>query len=148
MAKEFFDAHFFPAQRSLWERLSSSALYVLAALFFNAFPLPRTGPGTRETLRYIGELATAGYSIVIFPEGHRTERGEISTFQPGVGIIGSRLRLPVVPVRLQGLDKVLHHTWRWPRPGNVRVAFGAPLALDGSDYAALARRVQDAVSVL
>ena len=28
--------------------------------------------GTRQTLRYIGELVTDGYSVLIFPEGRRT----------------------------------------------------------------------------
>jgi len=48
-------------------------------------------------------------------------------------------------VRIDGLDKVLHHTWRMARPGRVRVAFGAPLRLAGSDYEALAKQVEDAV---
>jgi 1-acyl-sn-glycerol-3-phosphate acyltransferase len=91
---------------------------------------------------------TGGFSILIFPEGLRTERGEINTFQPGVGLLGSKLRLPVVPVRIEGADRVLHHTWRWPRRGTVRVTFGAPLPLDGDDYAALAGRVQHAVVML
>ena len=34
------------------------------------------------------------------------------------------------------------------RPGRVRVAFGAPLRLEGEDYDALARRVEDAVRAL
>ena len=48
----------------------------------------------------------------------------------GVGMIASRLGVPVVPVRLHGLDKVLHHTWKMAKPGRVRVAFGPPLRLD------------------
>ena len=73
MAKEFFKAHFFPEQfgRRAW--LTSSLNYYLAALFFNAFPLPQREAGTRETLRYIGELASEGYSMLIFPEGRRTD---------------------------------------------------------------------------
>lgn len=67
---------------------------------------------------------------------------------PGVGILGSKLRLPVVPLRLEGVERVLHHTWHWPRRGQVRVTFGAPLVLDGDDYVALARRVEDAVTAL
>jgi 1-acyl-sn-glycerol-3-phosphate acyltransferase len=51
----------------------------------------------------------------------------------------------VVPVRLDGLDKVLHHTWRMARPGRVRVAFGPPLRLVGEDYEALTKQVEDAV---
>jgi hypothetical protein len=34
------------------------------------------------------------------------------------------------------------------RPGRVRVAFGRPLTLEGDDYEALARRVEDAVRAL
>jgi hypothetical protein len=34
------------------------------------------------------------------------------------------------------------------RPGPVRVAFGAPLRLQGDDYAALALRVEQAVRAL
>jgi long-chain acyl-CoA synthetase len=148
MGREFFDAHFFPARHRVVERVTIGVLYDLAALLFNAFPLPRTGPGTRDTLRYIGELATSGLSVLIFPEGHRTERGEIHPFQQGVAMMASQLRLPVVPVRLEGVDRVLHRTWRWPRRGTVRVTFGAALRLEGHDYAALARRVEQAVVAL
>jgi long-chain acyl-CoA synthetase len=63
-------------------------------------------------------------------------------------MMASRLRLPVVPVRIEGLDRVLHHTWRWPRRGAVRVIFGAPLELLGDDYSALAQRVETELRVL
>ena len=56
--------------------------------------------------------------------------------------------MPVVPVRIDGADRVLHQTWRMARPGTVRVAFGAPLRLRGDDYAALAQQVEDAVRAL
>ena len=148
MAKEVFEPHFAPSGYGVRDRVTTGCLYELAVLFFNAFPLPRTGPGTRETLRYAGELAAAGMSILIFPEGHRSEHGEISTFQPGVAMMASKLRLPVVPIRLAGLDRVLHHTWRWPRRGPVQVAFGQPLELSGDDYTTLANRIEQAVTAL
>ena len=34
------------------------------------------------------------------------------------------------------------------RPGRVTVTFGAPLKLEGDDYAALARQVEEAVKSL
>ncbi len=148
MAKEYFEPHFFPERHTAWERLLSSAIYYLVATFFAGFPLPQQEPGARETLRYIGDLVTNGASILLFPEGIRTERGEIGAFQPGVGLLGAKLELPVVPVRLEGVDRVLHHTWRWPRRGTVTVTFGPPLMLEGEDYRALARKVQDAVLAL
>jgi 1-acyl-sn-glycerol-3-phosphate acyltransferase len=56
--------------------------------------------------------------------------------------------VPVVPVRIEGLDKVLHHTWKMAKPGRVRIAFGNPLILTGDDYQALAKQVENAVRAL
>ncbi len=145
MAKEFFKAHFFPRDYPLTERLTNGLNYYLASLFFNAFPLPQREAGARETLRYIGDLASEGWSVLIFPEGKRTMHGEISPFRPGIGMIGSRLGLPVVPVRLVGLDQVLHQKARMATPGRARVIFGAPLSLQGVDYPALAQQVEETV---
>jgi 1-acyl-sn-glycerol-3-phosphate acyltransferase len=60
-------------------------------------------------------------------------------------MIASRLGLPVVPVRLDGLDRILHHTWTRPRIGRATVVFGEPMLLTGNDYAQLAARVEAAV---
>jgi 1-acyl-sn-glycerol-3-phosphate acyltransferase len=148
MAKEFFRAHFYPQGHSPAARLTNSVNYYLAAAFFNAFPLPQRETGTRQTLRYIGELVGAGYSVLIFPEGKRTDAGEIKPFQPGVGMIAARLGVPVVPVRLHGLDRVLHQTWKVPARGPASVTFGPPIWLKGNDYAALAAQVEAAVRQL
>ena len=145
MAKEFFKGHFFPEQHSRAAWFTSSLNYYLAALFFNAFPLPQREAGARQTLRYVGELLEDGFSVLIFPEGRRTETGEIQGFRPGIGMIASRLSVPVVPVRLEGLDKVLHQSWKMAKPGPVRVTFGAPMRLTGDDYESLAKQVEDAV---
>jgi long-chain acyl-CoA synthetase len=148
MAKEFFKAHFFPASHTRLEWFTNSLNYVLASLFFNAFPLPQREAGARQTLRYIGELIGDGFSVLIFPEGHRTAAGEIDRFRPGIGMIASRLAVPVVPVRLVDVDKVLHPAWRMARPGRVTVKFGRPMRLTGEDYEALAHQVEGAVRAL
>jgi len=148
MAKEFFAAHFDPAGHPIRTRLAMHVLYVLAALFFNAFPLPQREAGARRTLRYIGDLLGDGWSVLIYPEGERTDTGAVGTFRAGIGMIGARLDVPVIPVRLEGLHRVLHKSWRFPRPGAVRVVFGAPLRLAGDDYAALAGTVETAVRQL
>jgi long-chain acyl-CoA synthetase len=148
MAKEFFTAHFFPEQHSSRAWFTNSLNYYLSSLFFNAFPLPQREAGTRHTLRYIGELIEDGYSVLIFPEGKRTERGEINTFRPGIGMIASRLRATVVPVRIKDVDKVLHQSWTWPAAHSATVRFGPPLRLEGDDYPALAKQVEDAVRAL
>ena len=145
MAKEFFKPHFFPAEYGRFAFLTNSLNYYLATLFFNAFPLPQREAGARQTLRYIGEILGDGYSVLIFPEGARSDTSEIKPFRPGIGMIASRLEVPVVPVRIDGLQNVLRTDWKMARPGRVRVAFGAPMHLTGSDYEALARQVEAAV---
>jgi len=148
MAKEFFKPHFFPEQYSRMAWFTNSLNYYLASLFFNAFPLPQREAGARQTLQYIGEVLSDGFSVLIFPEGERTEKGEIRRFRPGIGMIASRMEAPVVPVRLEGLDRVLHHSWRMAKPGHARIAFGRPMRLAGDDYGALAKQVEDAVKAL
>jgi long-chain acyl-CoA synthetase len=148
MAKEFFNAHFQPDKYSRMEWFTNSLNYYLAALVFQAFPLPQRQAGTRDALRYAGELASDGKCILIFPEGRRTDAGEIGHFQPGVGMLASRLRIPVVPVRLEGLERVLHKSAKYATPGRVRVKFGLPLRLAGDDYAALAKQIEEAVRSL
>jgi long-chain acyl-CoA synthetase len=145
MAKEFFKAHFFPEQHTRRQHLIKSLEYYLSAAFFNAFPLPQREAGARQTLRYAGELVTDGYSVLIFPEGKRSEHGEIAPFRPGVGMMAARLRVPVIPVRLEGLEHVLPLGATRATPGRVTVTFGAPLRLTGDDYIELTSQVEEAV---
>ncbi|HTS49150.1 MAG TPA: AMP-binding protein [Bryobacteraceae bacterium] len=142
MRKEFFEQHFHGRS------FTNSLNYYLSSLFFNAFPIPQHEPGALSTLRYMGDLANGGWCVLIFPEGKMTDRGEIAPFQPGIAMIASKLQIPVVPVRIEGLDHVLHKTWKMARIGRVRIAFGEPLRLTGTDYLALARQVEDAVRKL
>jgi 1-acyl-sn-glycerol-3-phosphate acyltransferase len=54
----------------------------------------------------------------------------------------------VVPVRLDGLDRVLPRHALFPSISRARCTFGPPIVLNGNDYAALAARVEDAVRAL
>jgi len=148
MLKEFFTAHFYPAQHGWRQWFTNSLNYYLACFFFNTFPIPQREAGARHTLQYMGELTSGGWSILIFPEGVRSATGDIKSFRGGIGMIASRLDVPVVPVRIDGVDRLLPVGSHFVRPGRVRVAFGAPLHLRGDDYAALARQVEDRVKGL
>ena len=148
MAKEFFAAHFHPERHSRRARLTNGLNYYLSTALFNAFPLPQREAGARHALRYAGELIGAGNSLIIFPEGRRTSGGGIAPFQPGTAMIAARLDVPVIPVRIRGLDTVLGVGQRMARPGRVEVRFGRPLRLRGSDHSALTATLEAAVSNL
>lgn len=148
MSKEFFDAHFFPQRHPWHERFTNSLNYRLSTLLFNAFPIPQREMGAGQSIRYMGELTEEGWSILIFPEGDRTHAGELHPFQPGVAMIASHLRLPVVPIRIKGLERVLHRTAKFPTPGRVDVHIGAPIFLTGESFADQAHQVEEAVKAL
>ncbi|HWY48017.1 MAG TPA: AMP-binding protein [Bryobacteraceae bacterium] len=142
MRKEFFHEHFHG------KSFTNSLNYYLSTAFFNAFPIPQREPGALATLRYIGDLANERWCLLIFPEGRMTRQGEIAPFQPGVGMIASKLEIPVIPVRIDGLHQVLHESWRMAHPGPVRIAFGPPLHLTGDKYLELAKEVEESVRKL
>jgi long-chain acyl-CoA synthetase len=148
MLKEFFTAHFHPEQHSWREWFTNSLNYYLACFYFNTFPIPQREAGARHTLQYIGDVAGSGMSILLFPEGMRSPTGQMKPFRGGIGMIASRLDLPVVPVKIEDVDRLMPVGSTFVRPGRVRVAFGAPLRLRGDDYAALALRVEEAVRSL
>jgi long-chain acyl-CoA synthetase len=148
MLKEFFTAHFHRRDHSWRQWFTSSLNYYLACFYFNTFPIPQREAGARQTLQYMGELTGGGWSILIFPEGVRSATGSIKPFRGGIGMIASRLDVPVVPVRIDDVDRLMPIGATFVRPGRVRVSFGAPLRLRGDDYAALAAEVEQAVRSL
>jgi len=41
-----------------------------------------------------------GYSVLVFPEGKHTQDGSLSSFRSGVGLLANKLRIPVLPMRI------------------------------------------------
>jgi long-chain acyl-CoA synthetase len=147
MAKEFFAAHFGLVPASRRERWRSGLAFYMACQWFNAFPLPqRESP--RAAFRYMRELVDEGHSILIYPEGQRTDDGGMVPFKRGVGTLAIHLGLPIVPVRLEGLEWVYPKTVTFPTRGPVRVAFGAAITAGDDDAATLTARVEAAVHAL
>ena len=75
----------------------------------------------------MGRLVDAGVSILLFPEGERSLSGRMLHFKPGVGLMVKELGIPVVPVGIRGVEKVLPRGRNFPKQGTVTVTFGPPL---------------------
>jgi long-chain acyl-CoA synthetase len=148
MRKEFFDAHFHPGKHAWTKVLTNRLNYLLAAHVFNAVPIPQRDAGARDTLRFLGEIASQGECPVIFPEGRHSHDESIAAFQAGAAMIASRLDLPVVPVRIRGSNRVLHPSWKFPRPGRVKVTIGRPISVESDDFRAMTHRLEEAVRSL
>ncbi len=102
--------------------------YWLVIAFFNVFPLPQLS-GFRESFRYAGESVDRGYSVLVFPEGevNNTETGEMAAFQSGIGVLAQNLRIPVIPMRLDGVWQMKRQRRRLARIGEITVRIGAPV---------------------
>jgi 1-acyl-sn-glycerol-3-phosphate acyltransferase len=53
-----------------------------------------------------------------------------------------------VPVRIDGTRRVWNRSSKMIRPGPVLVRFGSPLFLQGNDYRAMTRQVEQAIRAL
>jgi 1-acyl-sn-glycerol-3-phosphate acyltransferase len=98
----------------------------LLRTIFNAFPV-RQGAGdvgaVRETIHRLQE----GHLLNLFPEGARSEDGQIGPMLRGCGLIVHRAGVPVVPAAIVGSFEAwpIHRTLFRVRP--VRVAYGPPM---------------------
>jgi long-chain acyl-CoA synthetase len=104
---------------------------LVAGLVFNAFPFSQREL-VMSTLTHSSRLMDEGWSLLIYPEGRRTETEEIGPFKPGVGFMAVSLRVPVIPVFIGGTKHVLPKYQAVPRRGPVRIAFGEPLMFSRS----------------
>lgn len=101
--------------------------YWLITALYNVFPLPRRR-GFRRSFAHAGEAIDRGYSVMIFPEGHRSEAGKLQRFREGTGLLAKESQVPVLPVALRGLGE-LKASGRWVRSDKLEVRVGAPVEL-------------------
>ena len=117
-----------------------------------AFPIDR-GAGDREALTTALEILGNDGLLLMFPEGTRQTDDSIHEFFPGAGMIAVRSGAPVVPLAMDGTQRML------PPGGGVRLAklrtaIGPPVDLsdltarNSRTYQEAARRMHDALAGL
>lgn len=99
--------------------------YFVLLFLFNVFPLPRSA-GFRKSFQHAGEALDRGYNVMVFPEGVRTE-GKLQRFRPGIGLLVSESKVPVLPIGLIGLAEMKQGRQRWFRSGKLSVRVGTPI---------------------
>jgi long-chain acyl-CoA synthetase len=136
------------AQMGIFRRCIERLSYWLVVSLFNVFPLPQKS-GFRESFSFAGESIDRGWSVLVFPEGRRTRDGGIDTFRAGIGILGSNLGIPVIPIRIDGLFELKKRKWRFAAPGHVRVRIGAAVRYESeTDASRIALDLESRVKAL
>ncbi len=119
-------AEFFTNGNSILVHLWKRVAYELVTILLNVFPLPQT-KGFRKSLQFMGRLIDNKINFLIFPEGERSADAELLPFMPGLGLMVSQLQVPVVPIKITGIENVLQKGSSRLRRGTVTVRFGKPL---------------------
>ena len=112
--------------KNIFVRIYDRMMWTLGVILLNLFPLPRAA-GFRESFAYAGECVDRGYSVLVFPEGHHTTDGKINPFQSGIGLLANNLKIPIVPMRIDGLFELKQAGKHFARPGKIRVTIGTPV---------------------
>jgi 1-acyl-sn-glycerol-3-phosphate acyltransferase len=74
------------------------------------------------------ETLKAGNSIVIFPEGTRSEDGTIGPFKKGGLLLSVRSGAPLVPVTLLGTGNIIKKGSGIIKPGRIQIVISPPLS--------------------
>jgi acyl carrier protein len=85
------------------------------------------------------EAARGGASLVVFPEGTLTRNTGLMAFRAGAFQVAAQAGVPVVPVALRGVRSVLRDGTWYARRAAVAVTVCAPIAPEGTDWAAAIR---------
>jgi len=115
-----------PKEWNPFLRLSYKVGYYLVVALFDVFPLPQQS-GVRESFSYAGESVDRGYSVLVYPEGQRTLDGKPTPFRSGFGMLASRLNVPVLPLRIDGLWDMKLKGHKIARPRQLKVVIGKPM---------------------
>jgi len=103
-----------------------------------------------KVLTEAGHLMRArGLSILVFPEGGRSETGELQKFFDGAAYLAIKGGVPILPVAIVGIREVLAMHSNHIRPGVVTLRIGDPIPTEGlrsSDRTRITQQLFETIS--
>ncbi len=150
----FREPLYYFARKTLFDHPVSNFLFTRV----NAIPVNQDKPEL-SSLKLVIELLRQGKKVLIFPEGERSYDGVIKEKgEPGVGMILTKSRVPILPVRLYGPERALPRGSNKLRRHPVTLVVGERFTVDDliedsslspkDRYQAIADRVMDSIRAL
>lgn len=109
------------------DSLFKTPLFGLLIRHLNSHPISREASDA-ATFRLIIGLLQSGHKVILFPEGQRTEDGELNPIERGLPFLMMKARCRIQPVYVQGTFQA------WPRGrplpklfGKIKCVFGSPI---------------------
>jgi 1-acyl-sn-glycerol-3-phosphate acyltransferase len=119
----------------------------LTTAVFHAVYVVRQRTDDQDPLEPLVEALRNGDSLVIFPEGTRSAKGEPQPFKSGLYHLAEQFpQVPLIPAWIDNVQRVMPKGEVVPVPILCTVTFGAPLHLEpGEDKRAFLERARQAV---
>jgi long-chain acyl-CoA synthetase len=112
--------------------LTGPAAYWLLTALYNVFPLPRRR-GFQRSFAHAGQALDRGYNVLVFPEGTRSDAGQLAPFRPGIGLLVKQTYAPVLPIAILGLGELKATGRGWFRSGKIHIRVGELVRFGVSD---------------
>ena len=91
--------------------------------YLGAFPVSLER-GSLQSYRQAIKFLRDGANLFIFPEGSREfSDGKLLPFKTGAVKIALRAGVPILPVTVNGANKIWGQDMKYPRPGKVKIIF-------------------------
>ena len=139
----FFSRHiplvFVSREKSFYEKLGWRGK-IYGGLFFKLMASRQAYTGLndyKKALKHHVEALTCGHNVCIFPMGIKHLDKDIHQAKGGVTYLAAASRLPILPVRIIGIEQMKGAEF-WKRRRKLRVTFGEPIyfnELSGNSHA-------------
>ncbi len=109
------------------ELFRANILFSLLIRSQGAVPISPSAKDLKRLFRWVEYFKKTNQPFVLFPEGERTRDGQLLAPKPGIGLLVQYLKLPVLPVYIEGTFEALPRGAKWISPSKIRVFIGKPM---------------------
>ena len=101
----------------------------------------------KNSILHMAQVLRAGKNLMIFPEGRRTNTGELGDFKKTFAILAKELQVPIIPVRITGAFEALPRHKTLPRPHKITVEYlPAVMPVQNQSYDDIAEQVKQMIA--
>lgn len=139
------------ARDTLFKGLFGKALHEIGTI-----PVARENAEVKSLKAIFRALKAKGI-VAIYPEGTRSDDGQLAEPKPGAGMIACKSKATVIPTRLFGTYEVFGRQDKVPKlGGHIHIAYGEPMAAAEIDpgkehperYLEASRRIMSRIAAL